>query len=65
MILCCKEVSFMKLSSLILLYSILTGPARPAAADSPADLRLTLPAEFYAVAGQELSVYFDNVVLRG
>jgi lysophospholipase L1-like esterase len=53
-----------KLSSLVLLLTILPGIACSAtAADPPANLRLTLPTEFYAVAGQEMSVYFDNVVL--
>ncbi len=31
--------------------------------DRGGPLRLTLPAEFYAVAGVETSVYYDNVVL--
>lgn len=39
-----------------------TLPKVTAAEPSP-DLRLTLPSEFYAVAGSEISVYFDNVVL--
>jgi lysophospholipase L1-like esterase len=39
--------------------------SQPLKAQSPAtsDLRLTLPPAFYAVAGHELSIYYDNVVL--
>lgn len=37
---------------------------RPATAqDSAESLRLTLPKEMYAVVGQEMNLYFDNVVL--
>lgn len=54
----------MKLSSLVLLLTLLPGTASFAtAADPSANLRLTLPTEFYAVAGQQMSVYFDNVIL--
>lgn len=54
----------MKLSSIVVLLTLLSGFNHPAtAADAPDSLRLTLPVEFYAVAGQEMSVYFDNVVL--
>ncbi len=54
----------MKLSSLVLLLTLLPGTASFAtAADPSANLRLTLPTEFYSVAGQQMSVYFDNVVL--
>ncbi|MBC8291486.1 MAG: hypothetical protein H8E37_14385, partial [Planctomycetes bacterium] len=36
----------------------------PASAAEPStNLRITLPAEFYAVVGSEMSLYFDNVVL--
>ncbi len=38
-------------------------PDLQAAAAEPSALRLTLPAEMYAVVGVEMNVYFDNVVL--
>jgi len=53
----------MKLSSLVLLLTLLPTVVCSAEAAPATDLRLTLPAEFYAVVGQEMSVYFDNVVL--
>ena len=54
----------MKLSTIVVLLTLLSGVIRPAtAADAPDGLRLTLPTEFYAVAGQEMTVYFDNLVL--
>lgn len=38
-------------------------PPPAVAAEPSADLRLSLPTDFYAVVGSEMSLYFDNVVL--
>lgn len=49
---------------LLLVAPVLFAGSQWAGAEDQADgLRLTLPKEFYAVAGIEMSVYFDNVVL--
>lgn len=47
----------------LVLNVLLTALHSASGADAPDTLRLTLPREFYAVVGQDMSVYFDNVVL--
>jgi len=47
----------------VVMVSLLGQPLRGRAEDSTADIRLTLPPVGYAVAGAEMSVYFDNIVL--
>ena len=49
------------LVSVLILF--LASPLRSEDASKAADLRLTLPPAVYAVAGNELSIYYDNVVL--
>ena len=56
------------MSSRLLLVFLMIGavssePGLQAADGKTPDLRLTLPAEMYAVVGVEMNVYFDNVVL--
>jgi len=47
-----------------LIYSLLCfAQFAPAAEPDPADIRLTLPPTGYAVVGEEMNVYFENVVL--
>ena len=48
----------------LLMVCVVSSEPRLQAADEKASaLRLTLPAEMYAVVGVEMSVYFDNLVL--
>lgn len=47
----------------VVMVSLLGHPLRVRAEDSVADIRLTLPLVGYAVAGSEMNVYFDNIVL--
>ena len=48
---------------IVVLFACLLSAATCLADDRADSLQLTLPSEFYAAAGVETSVYFDNVVL--
>lgn len=48
---------------LLLLFTALFSAERCQAENQSGPLRLTLPAECYAVPGVEMSIYFDNIVL--
>lgn len=53
---------FCRLLLVILLCGCL-GPTLCSAANDRGPLQLTLPKEFYAVVGQPMSIYYDNIVL--
>ena len=47
----------------LMISAVSSEPELQAADGKTPDIRLTLPAEMYAVVGVEMNVYFDNVVL--